>query len=626
VDYGVVFMKMAGTILIVPGVHYNIKKIYQTGALSRGFRWIYCGKDVPSCIELERLLLTESRIKIGDLLQECAKEFRQDYIDYIGDLSLRSVKEGILDRWWLSSLSEKNPFISDVFLYFCYIKICKRIAGATGTDLLIVCENLSLAKAIFTNLSDCNGLTVRITPISFMVKITDINSYCKFLFRKVWFLFSYSSRRLYACVFSFIMKNARNEKPGRTEICIHALTDKRALSNPARYQHIYFRHLGQELETAKKPFFYLIDLLPTAPVLSSLSQLRKFSHQCYLLEEFITMPEIIKTIFSFGQGSDIHSPYLRLADIRMDSVIEGEINRDRISSRREEALLRYFAGIRLSMKHTLGTFVYTFENHIWEKMFCKAFRCKSPDTVLVGYAHSIINPMYTCYSLSDKERELIPLPDIIAVNGKRAKEVLVHSGFPDHMITILGALRYSHLERKSFIAGSRRKIIVLAALSASINDSLELSHKALEALGGKEDITLIIKCHPTVPFSVLVKYFGKLPENVYVREESIEVLLAESHVVLYSESAVCVEALAKGVPLVNIRSDFRIDMNILEGIDAIPSVSDAEEIMEAVSQVLSSESIKNLQKAQSVVGEIFAPLRDDFSEVLAGKDLIHNPR
>ncbi len=619
-------MKKAGNIHIGTGVLHDIEQFNRSGNLSLGFQWIYCGKDVPFCMELERLLGAGIRIKIGDSLQECAREFRQDYIDFIGELSLRSNLNGNLDQWWLSSLSEKNPFVSDTFLYFCYIKVCQRIANTTDTDILIVCENSYLARAIYTNLSDGHGRFVRIAPIPLRVKFKMVCLSGQSLLKKLWFLFTYCERRLCACVYFFQVRKKRGVRPDVPEICIHSLTDKRSLSDPTRYQHIYFRHFGQELEIAREPFFYLIDLLPTASLISSISQLRHFSHPCYLLEEFISLPEIIKSVFSVRYDVDITGPHLPLAGICLDSIIEGEINRDRSSTRREEALIRYYAGTRLSAKHSLGTFVYTFENHIWEKMFCTAFRRQTPDTVLVGYAHSIINPMYTCYSLSEKERDLLPLPDIIAVNGKRAKDVLVQSGFPDEIIIIMGALRYSHLEIRTFSGESPKKLIVLAALSASINDSLELSHKALEALGGKEDVILLIKCHPTVLFSVLEKHLGKLPENVYFREESIEVLLAEVHVVLYSESAVCVEALAKGVPLINIRSDYRIDMNILEGIDAIPSVSTAGEIADTIYQVTSPEYISRLQEAQSVVGEIFAPLRVDFSDILTGKARIRKSR
>ena len=140
-------------IAITYGRISEIKKICPLPELHPFFQWVYLGKNVPFSLKLEQLLGTSTKIKIGDLLQEIAKEFRQEYIDYIGELSLAAERLHPIGCWWLSSVSEKNPFISDVFLHFCYIKFCQRIIGNLSSDLFIVCETRALAQALLSNLS-----------------------------------------------------------------------------------------------------------------------------------------------------------------------------------------------------------------------------------------------------------------------------------------------------------------------------------------------------------------------------------------------------------------------------------------------------------------------------------------
>jgi glycosyltransferase involved in cell wall biosynthesis len=402
------------------------------------------------------------------------------------------------------------------------------------------------------------------------------------------------------------------------EICIHSFTDHRSLTDPEHYRHIYFRGLGPALEKADIPFFYLIDVLPTASYLSAVHRLLHYPENCHLLEEFITFSDLARAHrFVAGPGK-WWNPEIAMCGVLMGHILDGEQERDGTNTRREEAYLRYFAGKRIASGSRIGTFVSIFENHVWETMFRRAFRSFSPRTRLVGYAHSIVNTMYTCYSVSAYERDLLPLPDVIAVNGIRAKNVLEQSGFAGATIAITGALRYQHLEKKKFSPKGHKEKIVLVALSAGLNDSLELTQRVIAALGDREGFSVSLKCHPTLPFSIISRHLRTLPGNVHIRGDPIEKLLADADVLLYAESTVCVEALALGVPPVNVKSALRIDMNIFEGINALPSVSTPEEIREAIREVTSDEALERFNDLQGIVEEFFAPVNEDFLEIFTG--------
>ena len=605
-------------VIIITGSSPALKTISHVFRQNSPAQWCYCGTDVPFSLELEAALGENTRVPLGKILQETAHEFRQEYIDFIGRISRSNAGNPRIDGWWLSSVSEKNPFISRVFLYFCYVKICQGLPGTVPGDILIISESRALSDSLSDNLKSLDNCRVSRADPERQDLSEMIGSVLGPALRKLWFFWAYGSRILTARLFRMLCSRHRSRLNKPPEICIHSFTDHRSLTDPGQYRHIYFGGLGPALEKSGIPFFYLVDVLPTAPYLSAMHRLLRYPEDCRLLEEFIAFSDLAGAYrFVSGAGKWWVSG-IAMAGVRMGQILDGEQERDRTNTRREEAYLRSCAGRRIASGFRIRTFVSTFENHVWETMFRQAFRKFSPRTRLVGYAHSIVNTMYTCYSVSASERDLLPLPDVIAVNGIRAKNVLEHSGFAGTTIVIAGALRYQHLEKKKFLPRGHKEKLVLVALSAGLNDSLELTHSVIAALGDREGFSVILKCHPTLPFSIISRYLRTLPGNVHVRGDPVEKLLAEADVLLFAESTVCVEALALGVPPVNVKSTLRIDMNIFEGIGALPSVSGPAEIREAIHDVTSDEALERLNELQDIVEEFFAPVDRDFPEIFTG--------
>ncbi len=434
--------------------------------------------------------------------------------------------------------------------------------------------------------------------------------------KKAWFFIRFSLRIALSRSVSWQRRRRRNFYEQTDAVCIHSFSDKRSLADPDHYRHIYFRGLGSDLGKLNIPFFYLIDVLPTAPYVSFVRGLLHYPENFRLSEEYLTINDLIHAYGAVNGARYVLPETLSLGGIRMERILSGELACDELNTRREEAYLRFCTGRNIAQGPPhISSFIYIFENHIWEKMFCLAFRRWSGSTCLVGYAHSIVNPMYTCYSVSPFEKDLVPLPDIIAVNGARAQQVLAKSGFSPAKIAVTGTLRYQHMDKRKFFPKGHQKKKLLVALSIGVNESVELVHKVVLALGGKEGMCIDIKCHPATPFALISRYFPALPTNVRIREDPVETLLEFADVLLYAESTVCIEALAMGVPVINVRSDHRIDMNILEGVTVVPSVSAPEEILEAISRVTSPDVLEQFDAIQGIVDEILAPLKPGYLDV-----------
>ena len=85
-------------------------------------------------------------MKISKKLQN---ELRSQMVDYVGILSTDKRD----DCWWLTTLSEKSPSSSRIFLHLCYLKIGMELSRKATGSLLIVCESRSLAGSLHANLS-----------------------------------------------------------------------------------------------------------------------------------------------------------------------------------------------------------------------------------------------------------------------------------------------------------------------------------------------------------------------------------------------------------------------------------------------------------------------------------------
>ena len=236
-------------------------------------------------------------------------------------------------------------------------------------------------------------------------------------------------------------------------IVIHSWTDQRSFVNEGSFSDPYYGVLGKLLEDNRINMFYMIDVLWTISYPETLKKISKLKFQNRILENFLMFSDIIRAyqLAQIRKTREIINIFFRGHEI--SDLINEEYTNDRYSNRAELSSLYFFAARRMAQQFPIKTFLYTFENHIWEKMIIEGIREISPHTKIVGYAHATVNTMNLCYSRSAIEKNIIPIPDNIVVNGKQAKDLLLESGFEDANIQIIGSLRYGDL---TFIKKSKK--------------------------------------------------------------------------------------------------------------------------------------------------------------------------
>jgi hypothetical protein len=592
---------MRKKVYLLPVYHHLLKSLLTTLPREKYGSWIYLGKDFRTCKKLETLIGTRAdRIHISDDLQECARLHREDYLDYIGEVFTGCDSP----VWFLSALAEKNPFASDFFLHFCYLAVSLDQIRTTDTDLIIIGENRAVLASIVDNLKDDSSVEIIRYDSGLLSIAESARFFCTKNINILVFLSRFFLRILLARLFSLIKMRSRKLTSGDPVILTHTWTDSRSFPVNGVYHEAYLGNLCDNLKTQTGNFFYLSDVLPTLWYPKALFRLVPVKSQLFLMEEFLSVADPLKALVHVRTQYPDNLKEIPLSGLDVGALVRNDLFMDRQTTRVEQTYLNYAICNNISLQIPVRSFLYTFENHVWEKAFCDGIK-KVGDTRLIAYAIVFVNRMYTCYSLSETEKLAIPQPDVLLVSGAQGKEMLEASGFEGDSIIIGGAVRYPNLQktRETPAAGSGKNIVL--ALSGEINSSLELVFKSLDAFSHNVDLHIIIKCHPTIPFSKLSPFLPALPGHFSVSEEMMETLLGKADLVMYTESTVSVEAAFRGIPVIQVRSDHTIDINIFEGEPSVPSCANPKDICRHATRILNGDETL---PPNDVITHLFSPI------------------
>lgn len=602
------------TVYLVTASPRLIKRIVKDIDSSKRISWLYLGKNY-----IKRQNVAHSIGNIGNLvdtseeLQKIAKECRKDYIDYIGLINVNKKSKW----WWLTTVSEKKPLMSDIFLHFCYLSLAIEHINAQSEDLIIVTESSAVLESIKKNILDKPNTKINIYDYHISGSLIKISSVLK----KGVIFSAYVVNNLLNLIQSRIFRRLIDKSgittPPLNSALLYCWTDKRSFIDPTRYNNIYYGDLG--LAAVKKGInpVYLIQALPTIRYSLMVRELLKRPNSYILLEEYVTVPDIIRSLFIGGKIRLTASEIPVWRDMTVSDIVLEELRKDRFNTRSKRSYLIYCAVKRLCKEFTFSSIVYPFENLVWEKMFCLGVQESDPHIFLTGYAHSSIIAMNTNYAISTSESGVIPLPDRIVVNGRKGKDILRSSGFSELEVIVAGAIRYLKSSEKSDEIPSiheNTNPTILVVLPGGVSDSIELVIRILEAFADDPGVRIELKPHPICPFSMIKHLAPPFPDYVSLCSSSMDRALRYTNLVIYTDSTASIEALSKGIPVLHIKYELIIDINPLEGYECIPSVSSPD--------MIRTKSLELIQKKddlydtyREIASQFFEPLHEDYVEI-----------
>ncbi|MDD1674648.1 MAG: hypothetical protein LUQ13_03300, partial [Methanomicrobiales archaeon] len=299
--------------------------------------------------------------------------------------------------------------------------------------------------------------------------------------------------------------------------------------------------------------------------------------------------------------------------IPVEEILEEDLIRDWAGRRTLESRILGGAMQRICARGALRTIAYPFENHIWEKAVCSAVRSRAEETLLIGFQHSTIYSTLLNYFIAPCEAVSPFLPHRIVTSGSRAHDLLLHSGYPPGMVRRGGAIRFLRNEGTTTPFQKRNvPFTILVAPTVDINESVELISRVLDACAGLEGVRIVIRCHPDLPFDrILPLLEHPLPGNA-TADPGDPARLSEAGVLVFSSTSVAMEALAAGIPVIQITTMDPLMGNRFEGIPPSGMLqfagSDAE-LRQMVDSVRTMEVTPNDRKnALEIVQLFFGPV------------------
>jgi hypothetical protein len=589
-------------------------------------QWLYLCEDSTWRVRAERAALSDiPRISISDRLDEMAWKLRQPYIDWIGELSqLNNSLE-----WWASELAGKNVY-SCFYARVCLLGVGMQLIHA-GLDrpTLVVCAT----PAVFEEFSRF-ALSIGAEPrkLTTAGAFANVNAIQKRVGKYVDGVFRRSkaiagrllgSKGHHAYVRRILAdQGVTNDVDfdGDDLILFFTWVDHRNFASDGEYRDPHFGPLPNMLRDLGYRIVFVPRVLNTIPYEEAIEKLMQTG------ERFL-FPEL------FVSDSEREACQRRAERFNPTIPALAKICEVPVSNLARELIAQYVGAHAEKLTHepliaklaSLGVYprqiIHTHEGHTWEQALAWSVRRYMPNTKIVGYDNLTFSrmmlPMYSALN----EYGIRPLPDKIVTNGPLSKKVFLSEGIPEEIVETGGALRHTYLweepiqsRNESDFEIETGSIRILVATAIGLGDSVELVAKASQAFGGVPDYEIIVKCHPALKIEGVVHHLGELAErdNISFVTTPIAELLPSVHILLYTHTAVCYEALHLNVIPVFVRAENFLN---LDKLDAVPEIrwiaTTPEDLRRVVKEILGMSKEKRRaweKRAKQTVRSALAPL------------------
>jgi hypothetical protein len=215
----------------------------------------------------------------------------------------------------------------------------------------------------------------------------------------------------------------------------------------------------------------------------------------------------------------------------------------------------------------------------------------------IGLQHGPVVAGKLQYHIRRQEENRYPMPDMIAVDGEHAADVLEDGGCPRERIDVIGGIRYESLfentdrdHQKGTDQGDKRPIVVFFGLS----DYESMAATIMPALQ-EQDTNVLLKPHPSahdVTVACLQRWLEADDDHFHIVDNKAHDLIHRSAIVIASYSSTAIETLALGHRLICVPPRYRLDPTPFAGTD-IPKMRSTNTLQEELARARAQESDYN---------------------------------
>ena len=528
------------------------------------FSWAYLGQSI---VEFEqartRFGAFGTYIETTGLIHQASEILREPYLEFLYRIG-REVNSLL---WWVTSLSYRNGVVTKTFLQTCYLKVAldlvnKRVSGQS----LVLVASEPVCRVLEHNLARDQRVTLGLGP-----RLPHIFRFAKdavnLLAHRIYFLL----REAYRILQARLMVRRPVLPEGFT--VLFAWATRENLGQDGEFHKSFFGELADGLEELGCQVAIAPIILQDVRYKEALHRLRRTPFPLLVPHRYLRFWDLVRTVASsFARAPRPRSlPLLSGMDIK--TLVDEDLRLHWISNGAADALLMAALVRRwAALGFHISRFIYIYENQPYERAICWEVARSMPEAEVVGYQHAGVPQMLLNFWLAHEGESEAPLPHRIVTVGRHTARQLSNDGHSSSSIRVGGALQLQGLlalrHRSADAPASRDRAAVLVASSDCLEEAAELVYMAGNLFEEDEGISVVVKCHPRMPFKRVADLTGlHLPDHVMLSEEPIADLMLESSIMVYSGSTVGIQALALGLPVVHLRTQFDLD---LDPLDAVP--------------------------------------------------------
>lgn len=552
-------------------------------------------------------------------------------------INRKSVKEWFIlpgcniSAWWFSLFAEKNPSKTDVFLMISQVHAVEYILKKKEYGLiLIVTYNKNLKNAI-KNVAKKSTIPINmVSPIKgggfrwWLKKSFKNSGLSKEIIRGIKHFFKFLKRKYLAISYFPLSKKRFHDSNSILFVSYFPLLEKKSAQNGI-FRNQYATALQDKLTEAGVPITWILMYVPIngfsfKDAVCVANRFTAKGEKFFFLEEFLSLKDALRGLFLWARQIFIGLFLFGVVKKGLISKPVGIENMPFMKSLWNESFYGPLGieGILFTLAFkkmfkvikNVNDCLYYFEMQPWEHALNSAKNQEQPNIRSIGFQHSSVSKNLFNY-FYDRSETLrtgnytdLPLPNIIACNGKITQDFLTESGYP--ALTRLEALRYLYLDEvllSSVIRSGKRRVLLVAG-SGNKEESIRLIMLIRSIFPKVETFDICFKGHPSFPFEKLFKDLGiDANESGYiVNRVDISTSLKEAFAVVTLSNTVMIEALAFGCEVIVPFFPDMLSLNTLIGFEKYyHRTNNKEEFVNVVKKILSGYSLCDIQEYRNFI-------------------------
>jgi len=479
------------------------------------------------------------------LFNRVAVEIRDSFVDAVESISRQHTKS---INWWVSSPASRNTLASPFFHYCCCLTLLQELIREKEPVNEIIIDSKAFKQIIEDYLAK-QGVNARVTLARLPAK-----QRLKEFVRPIYAIFCIPLKHL---LLFFI---ARQTQPLRKSLPTEPLTliDTFVMPGYIEKDRYYPGLVGALSEKEKENVWFVPHLYGFRlwQFLQVVMRLRKSERNFLLKDDFLKFRDywcLWRHLFRVRK-LQIKSSFFRGVDI--STLVREELTGFRNISSSYVPLLNYRFAKRLKEAGIkLRLVIDWFENQNIDKGWNAGFRRFFSDIPSIGYQGFIpVDFELNVYpTAAEKESRILPIE--IGVIGKALLPSL-RKYCPDINLKLIPAIRYKGVWGNRKYYPEENVITILVALPIVISEAVYmLKLIAPVAIEAVDSTCFWVKPHPTVSQSQIQGAFGSgWPKRFEFAGGDFSDCVEKSNLLISNASSVCMETLAKGIPVIIVGS------------------------------------------------------------------------